>query len=220
MIRIIFAAFALFIVSNNAAFADKLSDFKAAASKAGCESIPYSDNRSSCQSEQPKVHEWCDGRRGPVSCDANLTVNAKRNANNTYTDLQTAKETKAKWDSKRGASSISPEEKRVAEEEYRKASDDLVAKERLYEQAKADLETRGRIVRDTKYNIDQCMAYRRAVMNSFASSIDRARNEYDSPEITALAKQLRDLWETSKAGHEQAIKDKDNALQECRRAEP
>ena len=46
------------------ASADKLADFKDAVAKTGCESIPYSDYRSSCQSQQSQVHDWCDGARG------------------------------------------------------------------------------------------------------------------------------------------------------------
>jgi hypothetical protein len=50
------------------ALADKLSDFKEAAGNDGCASIPYSDYRSTCESQQSPVHDWCDGGRGPVSC--------------------------------------------------------------------------------------------------------------------------------------------------------
>lgn len=56
----------------SAAFADKLSDFEEAAAavdanpagKGGCKTIPYSDYRSSCESQGSQVHEWCDGSRG------------------------------------------------------------------------------------------------------------------------------------------------------------
>src|SRR5690606_33705710 len=51
-----------------AASADKLSDFKDASGKTGCESIPYSDLRSSCKSQQSNVHVYCDGAKGPVTC--------------------------------------------------------------------------------------------------------------------------------------------------------
>jgi hypothetical protein len=43
-----------------AALADKLSDFKDAASKDGCASIPYGDYRSTCESQQSPVHDLTD----------------------------------------------------------------------------------------------------------------------------------------------------------------
>ena len=58
----------LFVLAGHVANADKLSDFQEAVKNEGCNSIPYSDYRSTCQSQQSSVHEWCDGGRGPVSC--------------------------------------------------------------------------------------------------------------------------------------------------------
>ena len=70
------------------AWADKLSDFEAAGKevdekppgKAGCKSIRYSDYRSPCETEGGHVHEWCDGSRGPITCDSeNISRQAKDN---------------------------------------------------------------------------------------------------------------------------------------------
>ena len=63
-----------FSVGRNAAHADKLDDFKEAAAKKGCESIPYSDLQSDCKSQQSEVKGWCDGGRGPVTCEIGVTA--------------------------------------------------------------------------------------------------------------------------------------------------
>jgi hypothetical protein len=59
---------ATLVLGASVAVADKLSDFKEAVGKEGCESIPYSDLKGNCSSEQSYVHDFCDGSKGPVSC--------------------------------------------------------------------------------------------------------------------------------------------------------
>lgn len=70
--QIIIAAFALGVLpaSMHLAHADKLSDFQEAVKNKGCDSIPYSDYRSTCSSQQSYVHEWSQGRRreGQAGC--------------------------------------------------------------------------------------------------------------------------------------------------------
>jgi hypothetical protein len=57
-------------------------------------------------------------------------------------------------------------------------------------------------------------------MNVFASAIDRVRNENDPPQIIPLARQLRDMWEAGKPGHEEQITARKNALDTCKSSRP
>lgn len=59
------ALLALLMLGGTTAAADKLDDFKEAVKQQGCYSIPYSDLRNTCTSQQNDVHPWCDGPRGP-----------------------------------------------------------------------------------------------------------------------------------------------------------
>ena len=57
-------------------------------------------------------------------------------------------------------------------------------------------------------------------MNVFASALDRVRNESDPKEIIPLARQLRDMWEAAKPGHEEQITARKNALDTCKNSRP
>jgi len=212
---------AMLAIGSTVATADKLSDFQEAVKNKGCESIPYSDYKSTCRSQQAPVHEWCDGSRGPVSCGSeSITRQLKDAVEKAKRDVNTAKDNKDKADRKRGQSGLSDSEKRTTEDEYKKASDDLDAANKRLEQANKDLEARGKLVSDAIYNLEKCIDYRRAVMNVFASAIDRVRNENDPPEIIPLARQLRDMWEAGKPGHEEQITARRNALDTCKSSRP
>lgn len=204
------------------ALADKLSDFKDAASNDGCASIPYSDYRSTCDSQQSPVHDWCDGGRGAVSCPGGEsgTRQIKEAVDKAQRALEAAKDAKRAADSSRSKSELTDDQKRAAEEEYKKASDVVDQAEKALEQARKDLEARGKLVGEAIYNIEKCLDYRRAVMNVFSSAQDRVRSESDPPEIVPYARQLRDKWEVSKPGHAEAITAKENALARCKDARP
>jgi hypothetical protein len=57
-------------------------------------------------------------------------------------------------------------------------------------------------------------------MNSFAAALDKVRNESETPELAALARQLRDRYEGSKSGHEEQITARNNALNTCKNSRP
>ena len=203
------------------AAADKLSDFQDAVKNTGCESIPYSDYKSTCQSQQAPVHEWCDGGRGPVSCGSeSITRQAKDAVEKARRDVDAAKDNRDKADRKRSVSGLADSDKRTAEDEYRKASDDLDGANKRLEQANKDLEARGKLVSDAIDNIGKCIDYRSAVMNVFGSATDRVRSENDPPEIVPLARQLRAMWAASKPGHEEQIDARKNALATCKNSRP
>lgn len=217
------AWFALSVLPSaiHPANADKPSDFQEAVKNKGCDSIPYSDYRSNCSSQQSYVHEWCDGSRGPVTCGSErMTRDLKDAVEKAKRDVETAKENKDKADRKRSQSGLSDSDKRTAEDEYKKACDELDAANKRLEQATRDLEARGKLVKEAIYTLEKCIDNRRAVMNVFASAIDRVRNENAPPEIIPLARQLRDKWEAGKPGHEEQITARNNALSTCKNSQP
>ena len=60
------------------AIADKLSDFQDAVNRKGCESIPAANLRSTCVNQQSYVHDYCDGGKGPITCNnASITRQLK-----------------------------------------------------------------------------------------------------------------------------------------------
>ena len=73
---------------------------------------------------------------------------------------------------------------------------------------------------DAIYTLDKCIAYRRAVMNSFAGALDKMRNEQESPEIKSVAESLVKKYERAKSGREEQITAKTNAWNNCKSWRP
>lgn len=200
--------------------ADKLSDFKDAVGKTGCDSIPYSDLRSNCSSEQRYVHEWCDGARGPVTCNSeNITRQLKDNVEKEVKAVAALKEKKTKLESDRSNAKTDDEKKKLSDE-ITQVEKDIYEGGKRVEQATKDLETRKKLVEDAIYTLGKCIDYRRAVMNVFGYALDKVRGENETPELQALARQLRDKYEASKPGHEEQITARNNALSTCKNSRP
>jgi hypothetical protein len=219
--RMIVAATLTLVVS--VAFGDKLSDFRDADRKdEGCETIPttYSDEREACDEEGPKVHDWCDGNRGPVTCGSEEdTRKPKRDIENAKRNISDLKDKRNEAESNKSNASTDDEKKKF-DDEITKIDKDLDDGEKALEEAEKALETRKKLVEDTINTLDQCIAYRRAVMNSFASAIDKMRNEDETPEIKAVAESLVKKYETAKSGHEVQITNKTNASNNCKEWRP
>lgn len=202
------------------ASADKLSDFKEAVANKGCESIPYSDYRSSCQSQQGQVHDWCDGGRGPVTCGSeNITRQLKDNLDKEKRTVEELKDKRTKLQDSRSRAATDDEKNRI-DKEIEQVEKDIYEGGKRVDQAQKDLETRKKLVDDAIYTLSNCIDYRRAVMNSFAAALDKVRNENETPEIADLARQLRDRYEQGKSGHEEQITARNNALTTCKNSRP
>jgi hypothetical protein len=172
--------------------ADKLSDFKEADRyDEGCVTIPttYTSERSACDREGPNVHPWCDGEKGPVTCGSEEeTRKPKRdieNAKKTISDLKNERSTAAS-----NLSNAKPEERRRFEDDIRRIDNNLDVATRALDAAEKSLEARKKLCEDAIDTLDKCLAYRRAVMNSFDFALDKMRNERDTPELKAVADSL------------------------------
>jgi len=197
------------------ASADKLSDFKDAVANKGCESIPYSDYRGSCQSQQSQVHDWCDGARGPVTCGSEaITRQVKDNLEKEKKAVEELKEKRGKLQDSKSRATTDDEKNKIGKD-IEQVEKDIYEGGKRVEQAQKDLEARKKLVDDGIYTLGKCIDYRRAVMNSFAAALDKVRSENETPEIASLARQLRNRYEESKAGHEEQITARNNALTTC-----
>ena len=86
--------------------ADKLQDFKdAVAASPGCSSVPYKDLAKTCDGRGDVMHEWCDGQRGPVTCDQGTTRTLNERLEKERQNLEKLKEKKHDLDDKRYHSS-------------------------------------------------------------------------------------------------------------------
>lgn len=214
---------ATFALGVSGAFADKLSDFKEAdRHESGCVTIPetYSAERRGCDSQAPHVHEWCDGRRGPVTCgNEDLTRQVKRGVENAKKQIADLKEKKSKAERDR-SSAKTDDAKKKAGEEVAQLEKELQEAGRKLDRAEDAVAARRKLVDSAIYNLDKCIDYRRAVMNNFAHALDRVRNEDDTPELKALARSLRAKYQRGKSGHEEQISARTNALNNCKNWRP
>jgi peptidoglycan hydrolase CwlO-like protein len=200
------------------AHADKLDDFKEAVNKKGCESIPYSDLQSNCKSQQSDVHDWCDGGRGPVTCDVGGTRDLVAKLEKEQKNLDALNDKRRDLDDKRSHASDDAEKSRLSSE-IDLVDKDIDASKRRIDDLKNDLSKRKDLVNKTIETLGKCIDYRRAVLNVFAYALDKVRGESD-PTIKPYAEQLRSKYEESKAGHEQQISNKDNSVDTCKKELP
>jgi hypothetical protein len=209
---------AALVAGMSTAWAGKKEDFKAAVDAgkgAGCKNIPYSDLQRPCVDQGPTMHDWCDGRKGPVTCTPRST---SRNLTSTLEkEKQKLKDLQEKKSKAEDRKSRAPDdsEKSKAQSEIEAAEKEIYAQGKVIEQAEKDLKDRKELVTNAIYTIEKCIDYRRAVMNVFASAQDKVRNENED-DVKENARTLRDWFEESKRGHEIAITNKQDALSTCK----
>lgn len=211
------------IAGTSTASADKLSDFKDADRyDEGCVTIPvtYSDARNACDHEGPYVHPWCDGDKGPVTCGSEEeTRKPKREIEQAKNRIADLKDKRSKADSNR-SNAKTEDEKKKYEDEITQIDKDLYEAGKTLEAAEKSLETRKKLVEDAIYTLDKCISYRKAVLNSFATALDRMRNENETDELKTVARSLANKYEKAKAGHEEQVDSRTNAWNNCKSWRP
>jgi chromosome segregation ATPase len=106
------------------------------------------------------------------------------------------------------------------DEEIKQLENDLYKATNDEAAAKQALEQRGKDVEAAIYAIDKCITYRKAVLNVFASSLDKMRNEKETPEIEAVAYSLKSKYDAAKSGHQRQITTREDAMSICKKARP
>jgi hypothetical protein len=214
---ILAAAFLLGL--GGVALADLESDFKDAAGRDGCASIPYSSLRSDCGTQQSGVDDWCKNSSRPVSCGSeSQTRDIKRKIEDAKRKVEDLKNKKRDLEDKKNRATNDADKNQLGKD-IEQVDKDIYDANKLVDAAVAELDVRKKFVEDAIYNINKCIDYRQAVMNIFATAQDKVRGETD-PKVTDLARTLRDKYEESKRGHAIAITEKNNALSTCKDSRP
>jgi hypothetical protein len=180
--------------------AASLNDFKEAAGKLGCNTIPYQTIREACQREQAKVDDWC---KKPWSCDnldpSGLTkqienVNSKIGELKREKDGLGSKKSNAKDDSERR----DLEDKINAKEKESLKFEEMVAK---WERKLSDEKI---AVRDRISIGEFCLNYRDDVARVFRDAKNNVERE-DDPEKKPYAQILVKKYEDGERGHTEEI---------------
>lgn len=198
--------------------ADKLSDFRDAVSQEGCDSIPYGDLRSNCRSQQNEVHPWCDGDRGPVSCDVNGTRDLQGKVEREQRNLDALKDRRRDIDDKRSHAADDAEKAKWTAE-LESIDREIEASQKRIDGLRDDFSKRKDFVDNAIYTLNKCIDSRVAVMNVFAYATDKVRGENDE-DIKPYAQQLRDKYPVHISGHQTQIDSRKNALEICKKERP
>lgn len=200
------------------AHADKLDDFKSAVTQSGCDSIPYGDLKRLCGSQQSDVHPWCDGDRGPVSCNANGTRDLQTQIEREQRNVDSLKDKRREAEDRRSKATDDSERSRVSSELEAIGRDTEASQKRL-DGLRDDLSKRKDYVDKAIYTINKCIDTRTAVMNIFKYASDKVVGESESS-LKPYAQQLRDKYPASISGHVEAIENKKNSLENCKKERP
>jgi hypothetical protein len=185
----------------------------------GCNQIPYSDLRSNCQDQGRNVHEWCDGDRGPVSCnrETEKILNSIMSESRTSESLQ---QQRRDLNDKRDHASDN-DEKDKYKDQMDAVDKQIETSNRQIDDLKRSLDNRKDFVDKTMETINKCINYRQAVMNVFGDALDKVRGEGDDDaSLRPLAQSLKGKYQVSKSGHEEVINNLNTALEKCRKERP
>ena len=210
-------------LGTSVAMADKVSDFKdakkAADDKKGCETIPYGDLQSTCKTQGAYVHDWCDGKEGPITCgNESITPQLMTNVVNEFKNVDALKEKKRNLEDKKSRA-VNDDDKNQIGKEIDQVDREIYEAGKSVDQAKAHIDARKKHVEAAMYTIEKCIDYRRAVLNVFGAALDKVRTESED-DIKPLARELLARYQDEKGGHEEAIQGKKNALETCKNARP
>lgn len=215
---------AMMFASSSLVFADKVDDFreavKAARNDEGCKSIPYSDLQSNCVDQGRPMHDYCDGKKGSVTCDREgITRGLKNNLEREERNLDELKRKRAELDNKKSRAADDNEKNKV-QTEIDQVDNEIKTADRAIEAAKNELEKRKTLVNDAIYNLERCIDHRQSVANTFVAAAGRVRGEDDTATLALYARELKEYYDKTKPGHDLAITYKKNALSTCRSEMP
>ncbi len=185
-----------------------------------CDSIPYSDQRNQCRSQQGYVVEWCKGSRGPTSCTPNIKFHLinKQLAQHKILDELAGKRREA--EEKRSRATDDGEKRKWADaledfdkkiEESKKALDQVTKEIGVYKD----------LVYQTIDTLNKCIDYREAVMNVFSYATDKIRGDASSDEaLRPYTQTLLTEWAGEIKDHRGQIAEKGNAIETCKAERP
>jgi hypothetical protein len=204
---------ALTLLWAHVAPAQTLDDFKEAVGKDGCDSIPYSDLRGTCNDKQGSVHssDSCDGKR---SCSGLETSRFEDRIKIENMCLNTLKPLKDGFSDQKSELE-SDDEKRLIEDVISQIQTEIDAAGNKIEASKKSIEDNRAKINERVTRGQKCLDSRQAVQKAFADAIEKAKNESD-PDIKPLAEQLVSKWEASSRDHEEPIKAANEVMGVCK----
>lgn len=218
--RIIRHAISVFVVltATTIASAEKLDDFKEAASKDGCEAIPYGDMQSNCRSYMKDVGHWCGGYKGPVKCDGGPTGNMLSRLKTEQQSLDSAKEKRRDLEDKR---SRTTEGRRRSElsAQIEATDKEIEAINKRIEEIKNSLKQQKDVLENIMYTITKCTESRKNVLSGVADVRTKVGGESDEA-VKSFASKVMDKLNVFKKDHESEISTLETSFGSCKKGMP
>jgi len=206
------------MVALPVAHADKLSDFKEAAAKDGCDAIPYSDMQSNCRSSMKDVGMWCDGYKGPVRCDIALTESLLAQIDTEQKNIAAAQERRKELVDKRDRA-VGSQKKAELAAEIEAIDKGIEASTKIIDEAKVALNKQKYAAQTTIDTITKCTEARAAIAKTAFDARDKAGGESD-PDIKDYANTIRGKLAGFKTQQDSAVEKLTNSLKLCKKSSP
>lgn len=220
MTAIIRHALALLVVCAAApiAQAEKLDDFKEAASKDGCDAIPYGDMQRSCRSHWKDVDHWCGGYKGPVKCDGGPTGNLLSQLGKEQQNLSNAKDKRREFEDKRSRS-VNGRRKFELSAQIGAIDKEIEAIEKRIAEIKAALAKQKDALENIMYTITKCTESRRNVISGVADAKNKVSGESEEA-IKSLASSVISKLDKFKSENESQVSTLESSFGSCKSGLP
>lgn len=196
------------------ALASITDDFKDAANKDGCDAIPYSSERSTCNSLGRDVDDWCKNSSRRWSCDDLDPSGLNRNIENVSSKIEDLEREKSDLEDKRNHSSDESERKDL-ETKIEEKKSQIEELEKKVEAWKKQLESEKSMARDRQAIGEKCVSNRVDVQKLFASVKSKVQSESD-PDAKQYAGKLVEIYERAEKGHQEAIDITNRGIEKCK----
>lgn len=202
------------LVLGGAVAAATLNDFKDAASREECGSIPYDGIRGTCKDRGRDVDDWCKSTSRPIKCDDLDPSGLTKEIENLKQKIENLKRERDDLASKIG-SAKDDSERRDLEDKKKAKADEIYKFEKMVSDRESKLSSEKTEIGNRIYNGERCVGYREDVAKAFADAKSSAKSETD-PEIKPYAEQLIKKWEAGEPGHATAIRNYKAAVEKCK----
>jgi hypothetical protein len=181
---------------------------------AGCESIPYGNYKSQCETTQAIV-DGCSQSNNPRFKCENMNPDAFleqiKGMENKISSLQ--QENRSFESSK--SSSSNDDEKRNLDDKIKSNSESIKRMEDEIKTKRDQLYKERQVLTDNISVGEKCVKARKDVQNIFAEAGKSAKNESD-PTKKVIGEKLAKIWEDRGDDHQKAIDDWEKAVQNCK----
>lgn len=201
MARILKKALFFFLLSTPGFFiapvnAQTLDEYKSAADKKGCDSIPFSTLRSNCNDSEREKDKWCYEEKWKCERDTEGLVSSINGMKKKLADLN---------DQRYHASS--DDERSKIDNEIKDISDRRDKFLRQLEDERKDISER--VERGKK-----CLEARKKTQEIFKDAITQAKNESDQDK-KPYAEKLVSYWESERSRHDDEIEKVSKGIEKC-----